>query len=562
MKRGPKKYFYGCLLTIIIFGAIFRFIGINWDQGQMLHPDERFLVMVTYDLDWPKSASQYFNTNQSPLNPNNRGYDFFVYGTLPIFLTKGLANIFNLAGYQDIIRLGRVLSAFFDFGVIFLVAGITKKIFNNSRASLWSALFYSISVLPIQLAHFYAVDTFLNFFITASFYWLVCFEKKERSIFLILASLSLGAAVACKIVALLFGPVLIIFLLRGRKNFLKILPKAVLVLAFFFLTWRILQPYAFIGLAKPNPQFLANLVSLKQMSKPGSWFPPTAQWFKTTPLIFPLKNLILWGLGVPLAIVVIMGLGKLVGQIKKNASPRPLGQYWLFLWPLSLFLFQGSQLAKPMRYFLPIYPFWIIAGGWGFYQLVKSKFLKSRPITVMLMIVLILVWPLSFLNIYLEPHSRVRASRWIYDHILPGSVLSCEYWDDCLPLALGAASPGQYDTEILHFYDPESPEKWQKINSQLERIDYLVLSSNRLWGSIPRNPKRYPETTKFYQDLFQNKLQFNKVAEFSSLPCFPPGLKWFCFDDQGADESFTVYDHPQVIIYQKVDNNNQSSLSN
>ena len=66
-----------------------RLYGLNWDQSQHLHPDERFLTMVATDIRLPSSLWQYFDNAKSPLNPYNYPqYQFFVYGTFPLFLTK------------------------------------------------------------------------------------------------------------------------------------------------------------------------------------------------------------------------------------------------------------------------------------------------------------------------------------------------------------------------------------------------------------------------------------------------------------------------------------------
>lgn len=554
-----KKNFF-LFLAIIFLAGFPRFLGLNWDQGEMLHPDERFLVMVINDLDWPKDWASFFDTSLSPLNPHNRGYDFFVYGTLPIFLLKKLADIFKINDYQELLLLGRSLVAVFDLASVALVILIGQRLFPKKQIGFLAGFFYAISVLPIQLAHFYTTDIFLNFFLLFSLYWLIIFSQKGGTSFLALSAISLGMATACKITALFFGPVLAIAVFAQNKK--KLLPKLILAFLAFFIAWRLFQPYAFTGLFRPNPKFLANLILLKNFSQPDASYPPSVQWLNTPPILYSLKNLALWGLGMPLFILILVGLVLFPSYLKKKrGSPQRAIYYCLYFWALIFFFYQSCQFVKPMRYLLPICPLWAIIGAWGTSKIMNNNW-KIIAKTALILTGSALIWPLSFISIYLRPHSRLQASSWIYDHINPGSTLSCEYWDDCLPLSLGAASPSQYNTEILHLYDPESQEKWQKINSQLEKIDYLVLSSNRLWGSIPRNPKRYPETTKFYQDLFQGQLQFNKVAEFSSLPCFPPGLDWVCFNDQGADESFTVYDHPQVIIYQKVDNNNQSSLSN
>ncbi|MCL4508330.1 MAG: hypothetical protein M1296_02255, partial [Chloroflexi bacterium] len=70
------------LAAILLLAAAFRFIGLNWDDGTHIHPDERFLTMVETALVWPTSnfLATYFNEATSKLNPANVGYSFFVYG--------------------------------------------------------------------------------------------------------------------------------------------------------------------------------------------------------------------------------------------------------------------------------------------------------------------------------------------------------------------------------------------------------------------------------------------------------------------------------------------------
>jgi hypothetical protein len=162
---------------------------------------------------------------------------------------------------------------------------------------------------------------------------------------------------------------------------------------------------------------------------------------------------------------------------------------------------------------------------------------------------LLIIWPLSFVQIYSRSHSRVIASQWIYQNIPLGSTISCEHWDDCLPLPLGMNNSQSYKTEVLELYYRDTNEKWVKIDNQLENIDYLIMSSNRLWGSIPKVPEVYPRTSRFYNDLLSEKLQYMKVAEITSYPTIP--ILNIPIPDDTADESFTVYDHPKVLIYRK-----------
>jgi len=102
--------FYALLALIIIFGLFFRIYGINWDREFHLHPDERFLTMVASSISSVSNFKEYFDTNQSSLNPhnildhnNNSVFPFFVYGTLPLatsqnYLTKQVMVKFTSSG--------------------------------------------------------------------------------------------------------------------------------------------------------------------------------------------------------------------------------------------------------------------------------------------------------------------------------------------------------------------------------------------------------------------------------------------------------------------------------
>ena len=151
------------------------------------------------------------------------------------------------------------------------------------------------------------------------------------------------------------------------------------------------------------------------------------------------------------------------------------------------------------------------------------------------------------MSIYTNPHTRVEASRWIIKNIPAQSVILSEYWDDALPV-FGFEN---YKIIQLSVFDPDSFEKWEKMNSSLFQGNYLILSSNRGWGSIPLLREEYPLTTKFYEDLFAGKLAYKKIAEFTSYP----SLKYLgipiTLPDTSAEEAFSVYDHPTVYIFKK-----------
>ena len=148
-----------------------------------------------------------------------------------------------------------------------------------------------------------------------------------------------------------------------------------------------------------------------------------------------------------------------------------------------------------------------------------------------------------------------------------GSVVANEHWDDGLPFSLdgkisfkpagmyyGLTQPdGRRDGQIEN-YAEDTPEKREALYRWLNDADILVLSSNRLWGSIPRLPMRFPMTKEYYQLLFDGKLGFELAARFTSFPT----IFGLSFDDTGAEEAFSVYDHPEVRIYRKTSQYNEA----
>ena len=125
------------LLAAILVGAGYlRCVGLDWDAGQHLHPDERFLAQVESALAPAASVREYFDTSHSPLNPNNRGYGFFVYGDFPIIVVRYLAEWLGQVGYDQVNLIGRQVSALSDLLTIFVLYLIATRLYDRRVALL------------------------------------------------------------------------------------------------------------------------------------------------------------------------------------------------------------------------------------------------------------------------------------------------------------------------------------------------------------------------------------------------------------------------------------------
>ncbi|HOZ03241.1 MAG TPA: hypothetical protein PKX78_01955 [Candidatus Woesebacteria bacterium] len=586
LKFRFKIYHLGLLL--IVLGIYFRFSGLNWDAGQHLHPDERFLTMVANDMTLPKSWGEYFDPSVSTFNPANINFPFFVYGVFPVTLNKTIAILLNNNNYHDLTIQGRFLSALFDslniFILFFFVKNIKKwsKTLNIDGLEWWSAAIYAALVLPIQLSHFFAVDTFVNTFILGSLFFALPNNlniDKKNTLRILLSAVFFGLALASKISAVYSAPLIIVFLLWVKictiwqkkiqyvfvvKQFLRGL---FFVLFPFFLTTyitlRMTNPYYFENPSFFNPAisklFIGNINQLKGFNDPLTMFPPGIQWKSKIPILFPLQNIAFFGLGIPISTLVLIGTTIVVLRAGRN---RDLFTGAILFWSLAFFIYQGLQFTHSMRYFLAIYPWLAVFAGTAlsimFYKLNKSSdkpsLMIQKPL-ITLIIISILTWPMAFTAIYRQPHSRVEASNWIYQNILPGSKLLSEHWDDGLPLSSDFGYPGIYQGEQLEVFVPDSQLKMSKIATQLESADYYIISSNRAWQSISDDANNFPLMSEFYNKLFADQIpNYKLVKAFASFPklCLPFTNYCYEINDQWAEEAFTVYDHPQVFVFKNL----------
>ncbi len=371
-KNLKDKYLTAFLLFLILSMALyFRLIGLDWDQGQHLHPDERFLTMVQAAMKWPESFSQYMDENLSPMNPRNAGYTFFVYGTLPMTVVKAVGIILNRTGYENIHLVGRVLSAVFDTMSIFFLFLMALRLYGDRRIALLAAFFMACTVLSIQQSHFFVVDNFAAFFVTATLYFLSCAQMEAKYKNFILTGIFFGMAMASKVsiftLAILITITGIYRMFQEKKSIwpLRVWKISVMLLLTAIISlfvFRIAMPDAFqssnIFNMKPSQRWMDNVKEVRHMMTGEMDFPPGKQWTNRKPLIFPWENMVIWGMGIPLGLTAWAGwcaAGWALFRRKEGKHLIP------FCWTGILFLHQGTQWVMSMRYFLPVYPVLILS---------------------------------------------------------------------------------------------------------------------------------------------------------------------------------------------------------
>ena len=438
-KNYPLWVFDILIILVLAAGAYLRTAGIFWGEYQYLHPDERFLIWVGTDISpvqintsgegpaksWI-SISEYFDTPNSPLNPNNRGHGFYVYGTLPMFITRYAVEwVFGHSGFDVMTQMGRAFSALTDLLTVLLVYLVAARVYDK-RVGLLAAAFSAAAVLQIQQSHFFTMDTFANLFAFLAIYFAVRIMTDKRPwprgdtemedalstakgdaetenvpstgqatrehskglirgffrhplFWLSIAfGLAYGAGMASKIsiypVALLLpGAVLIRISYMPRSEWSRRFLQALLYLAIAgmlsFIVFRLAQPYAFSGPGllgiKPNPAWLDQIREQRNQATLDVDFPPAMQWARRS-VLFSGENLTLWGLGLPLGLLAWVGVFWIGWEILKGKWRTHL---LLWGWTVAFFIWQSLPINPSMRYQLPIYPTLVIFAAWAIIHL-------------------------------------------------------------------------------------------------------------------------------------------------------------------------------------------------
>lgn len=522
------------IILIFIIGLVLRLHGINWDQGLHLHPDERMILMVTERI-------HFFDK----LNPN-----FFNYGSFPIYFLKATDQFIgsiifpDIAPYDRVLAIGRIWAVLFDFFTLIFVYKLAKIVIKNERVALFSTLIYAIAFFPIQNSHFYIVDGLLTMCSTLLVIYIIRTTNKPALNTLITMSFIAAIMLTTKATAVIFLPAVYIVLLL-KKGALNLKLKGTIIFTLSTLIFSLIfMPYAFINYQK----FFTDISTQIKMNGSPYLFPYTLQYVNTIPYWYFLKNIFFWGLGPFISLLTIAG----VYIFFKQKLFKHKNVLIVFIYYIIFFTVIGRSSVKFMRYMLPLYPFFALLSGIALSAAVSQK---QKIIVLVFRIILFctIIWTLAFIDIYNQKHTRIIASDWINTNVPIKSKIAVEYWDDYLPLN----NTNRYKFIELNLYtQPDSVFKWKILNEKLRHAQYLVIASNRVYkplqklGNCSQNQICFPLTDSYYRTLFTGKSDFKKVAEFAVYPKIKLfDILFFEINDQSADESFTVFDHPKIMIF-------------
>ena len=346
-----------------------------------------------------------------------------------------------------------------------------------------------------------------------------------------------------------------------------------------------------------NSCYLKNIGTQGAMVRGGTQIPFTFQYVGTPPYLYYLDQMARWGQGAPLAVTGFAGLAwaiRRLFRVRRRINP---GEVVLLAWVIPFLIVTGSFQVKFLRYLLPLTPFLAIYSAAMLSRIAvfrsddrdasmetRARFIRVAGTVALIGTLLFTsLWAAIFVGLYgAGEHPWIAASRWINEKAPAGSTIATEHWDYALPVKLRdieRADRRTYLSETLEWYDVEDRLGYESRRvelgetlGKLAESDYLVLASNRLYGVIPRLRERYPEASAYYRALMTGDLGWELVHWSGRYPTLgsrsvvedtfigprwappEPLVGWLpapvIVSLGPADESFTVYDHPLVLIFE------------
>jgi YYY domain-containing protein len=517
------------LLALFAVALAVRLYGLDFDQNHFFHPDERAIGDAITRLSF----------RPLQLNPH-----FFAYGSFPFYVTKAASSALAAVSgrdwfrsYDGVVHVGRFLSALAGALTVLLAGALGRRLYG-AGAGILAGLLLALSVLHIQTSHFASTDVTLTLFVLLALAASARLAGRGRLRDALAAGALTGLALATKASAapLLLPLAVAVFLVCrparafGKGALLLAAGGGAALLAFF-----LGEPYAFLDF----PTFWRSIAEQGQMVRHAGSVPYTNQYVGVPDFLYEGRELVLWGLGPLLGLAALWAAGLRLARFRKLSNAE---------WVLAAFFVPYVLLTctfdvKFPRYLLPVYPLLALwAAAWLTERAGRGRAGRVLRSTV---VAGTAVWALAFLAIYSRPHSFATASLWFHDNVSDGARVLEEDWDEGFPFGFPGRPAERYTIIPFPFYEPDTPGKTAKLAKELADADWVVLQTKRLYGAVTRASAKFPDTVRAFRLLFAGDLGYTLVEEFASRPSF----LGFAVPDELADESFSVYDHPKVLVF-------------
>jgi len=492
-------------LFLIILTVLTRFIGISWGDSFFFHPDENNMARSISDM-------------KPDLNPH-----FFAYGQFPLYLAYFLINYLKLPQTFSVsIYALRFFSALFSCLSILVFYQISLIFFKKKQAYLFTLLLIFSPGL-IQISKYGTTESLLVLVFSTLIYLSLHFFQSKKFIYLFVASIVSAIGIATKISSLIFITPVLLSLFFSQFKIKKTILYLLSFLIFTLILTIIFSPYSLINWSDfKSASIYETSVALGTIKV---FY--TRQFENTPAYLFHFTKIFPYVLGLPVFTLFFITL---LTKTPKQFKSKKIEFLFVFLPCLIYFTYFGSIYAKWTRFVSPI--FFIFPFVTTFFLInIKNQFLKKT------LLILSILPGFLFLSIYLQQDIRIQASDWLNQNIDSTATIFSEA-GNVVNIPLNSS----INTINFDFYNLDSdPDLQEQLPQHILNSDYILVPSRRMFKNQANS--NFPSSYRYYQALANGSLGFNQIKLFSVFPYF--------INQENAEETFTVFDHPIIRLYQK-----------
>ena len=558
----------GIISAILISGFSFRMIGINIGLPDSPDPREVLIARDVLNLTHFTAPPQIYNWP----------------GTAWFYIIAAVGKLLSLTGWQltetGVILLARSINVLLSTATLWFTYRIGVHCFSKRIGQIAAGLLAVAMLHATNESRFALVDIPATFCVTL-FLYLLTRERSSSEAPTFQTAVWLGVIAgigfAVKFTTVFVGFSLLVFSIsedfppRGRCGLKPRLPrssvtpkKLATIIGVAALTFTFLCPYWLIDLFSPEWNFFFE----------DFWYEATHYHRGHFGLIAAAESgllhrfiylwtLLKWGMGLPLALLVSVGVLYALMSLKRESGGFPVSEVLLLAFVIPYLLFVGAHKVKFARHLLILYPALTVLGAVALIRvpsIVATLLALGHPretanslpsvegfrifgkwLGIVLggvVVLYSLVYTLSFASIQLSQPTKIAASEWIAAHIPPEESIAVApeiLFDWLLPDLDFVVTDDEVKWVLIVVPNYEVFRKYQEAPQRYQDEDWYPLSDIG-----------FEETLAFYERVFGEGGRYELHKTFRGAPKFF-GME--IISDSGAPFPMRALAHPELRIY-------------
>ncbi len=573
--------------AILISGFGFRLIGINIGLPDSPDPREVLIARDVLNLIHFTAPPEIYNWP----------------GTAWFYVIAGIGKLLSLAGLQlteaRVILLARCINVLLSTATLWFTYRLGVHCYSKRIGQIAAGLLAVAMLHATNESRFALVDIPATFCVTL-FLWLVIRERSSSAEAhhhdgtlqqtaevaptfqtAVWFGIILGIGFAVKFTTVFVGFSLLVFVIsedfppRDRCGFKPYLPrnsvtpkKLATIIGVSVLTFTFLCPYWLIDLVSPEWNlFFEDFWYEATHYHRGHFGLIAAGESGLLHRFIYLWTLLKWGMGLPLALLVSLGILCALVRLKRGVGGLPVPEVLLLAFVIPYLLFIGIHKIKFARHLLILYPALTVLGAAALERLPSLvemlfarggrretvNFLRSTEGfktfgkwfgTVLGGVVALysLVYTLSFAAILLSQPTKSAASDWIVAHIPPEESVAVApeiLFDWLLPDLDFIGTDEKVKWVLIVVPDLEVFQKYQASPHRYQDADWYPLSEIE-----------FEETLAFYSRILG---EGSPYALYKIFRCPPKFFGIETISDSGAPFPMRALAHPELHVYRRLD---------